>query len=306
MLFSNIYNFIDNNFFLITIFLSFIFLMFGSFLNVFLYRGNLKEINNNFLMIGDYLKEQNIELSNDLENKIQDINNNNLSLSFPSSHCPKCKNKLKWWHNIPLISYILLKGNCFFCKEKISIQYPFIEALTCIVLTSGWIALFHFFASPIFLIYFCALIITWMILLFDYKYYIIPDYLSYALIWIGLIFSTLNLTLVNSTTSIYGAVAGFMSLFIISFIGKIVKGQEAMGGGDLKLLAGLGAFIGFKAILPIIGISAFVGILTFIIFKYIHKNKESNEKNMLPYGPALIISFWIFLFYGNDLLKILL
>lgn len=303
--FNSFFVFVQKNFLFVSICASFVFLFFGSFLNVFLYRGNLKEKNNNFLMIDDYLKEHEIKTSQQFDDEISKIKNEKFNLSFPSSHCPQCKNKLKWWHNIPLLSYILLKGKCFFCKEGISKQYPIVEALTAIVLTSGWYFLFKQFNSPVFFIYMLALIISWMIILFDYKYFIIPDYLNYSLLWTGLLASATSLNIINASSSIIGAVVGFMILFIIAKIGKLVKGQDAMGDGDLKLLAGLGALTGAMSTFFIVGISSFVGIFTYIIFKYIHKNKNTEEENMVPYGPSLIIAFWIFLFFKSNIINLI-
>lgn len=272
-------------------------LLFGSFFNVVLYRWPLKEKNNNILMINDYLDEIKIEKSEQLRVEAEKINNTSLNLSFPASHCPKCATPLRWYHNIPLFSYIFLKGKCAFCKTPISAQYPVVELSTALVFVGAF--LLNPFTGTNFVFSYVFFILTWLILLIDYKSYTIPDNLNYSLLWLGLLASAVAVSPQTPVNAIIGAAVGYITLWVISRIGKLWKGVDAMGEGDLKLLAGIGAFLGASSIFFIILSSTFIGIFTWIIFKFVHKDEQTEANNALPYGPALVLASWLYVFYGQ-------
>lgn len=269
--------------------------MFGSFFNVIILRYPLMIDNNNANDIKEWLEEKKITVPIELQGE-----NKKLDLAFPASHCFSCKTPLKWYHNIPLFSYIFLKGKCGFCKADISIQYPLVEFLSGIIL-----AFTYFYFIPQGLIYFAVaafLFLTCFILAaIDLKVFLLPDVLTYSILWLGLLLTTQNISLFHITTldSIYGILTGYLSLYIIALIGKIATGKDAMGNGDFKLLAALGAYIGFKGALFGVFFSPFIGLLTWILMKIFKK-----DTSLIPYGPSLIIGSMTYIFYGKEILKI--
>ncbi len=274
-------------------------LMFGSFFNVVLYRWPLSERNSNILMISEYLEEQKIEKSAALIEESEKVKNQSMNISFPASHCPTCKNGLKWWHNIPVVSFLILKGKCYFCKAPISSQYPVVELLTGLVFLGAF--LLNPFKGASFVYAYVFFILTWLILLIDYKTYTIPDTLNYTVLWMGLLAAALSLSPQSPVKAILGAIAGYAALFVISRIGRYWKGQDAMGEGDLKLIAGIGALLGPESIFFVVLLSTFFGIFTWVVFKYIHKDKQTEENNALPYGPGLILASWCYALYSVQL-----
>ena len=222
-----------------------------------------------------------------------------ISLSFPGSHCYSCGNALKWYHNIPVLSYIFLRGKCGFCHTRYSVQYPLVELLGGIILGA---AFYLFIAKGLVFFLFAGIVFMLCFLLagIDFKNYLLPDSLNFSLFWIGLIFTTQNITFLplTVTQSIYGAITGYLILFVISFLGKLIKRQEVMGGGDLKLIPALGILVGFKGAIFTVFFSPFIGIATWIIFKIL-KPKEV----MVPYGPSLIMASIFYIFYGETFLR---
>ena len=166
-----------------------------------------------------------------------------LGLLFPGSRCPKCKHKIAAWQNIPLISYVILAGKCFYCKKRISFRYPAIEALTTVL---SIIVAWHFGVTVLAIL---ALILTWVLIaqtFIDIDHKIIPDELTIPFIWLGLIFSYYSLGFVNLNQAFLGAVWGYASLFIIYETFKLVTKKDGMGFGDFKLFAMLGAWLGWQ------------------------------------------------------------
>jgi len=226
------------------------------------------------------------------------LNNADTPASFSTggSHCPKCKTPLKPWHNIPVISFLILRGKCAFCKTSISVRYPLIELLTAIL--SG-IAIFYF---GITIQGACALVITWSLValsFIDIDHQLLPDDIVLPMIWLGLLASLLPV-FTSPTDAIIGAIAGYMSLWLVFQLFKIATGKEGMGFGDFKLLAMFGAWLGWQYLPQIIILSAFSGSvigITLIIFKVIKREKP------IPFGPYIAAAGWIAMIWGDNINK---
>jgi len=222
------------------------------------------------------------------------------SIIFPASHCPKCGNKIKFYDNIPLLSYILLGGNCRYCHEKISLLYPAVELLSGVI----FFALFFKygfsweFVSKIFL--FSSLAVIFFI---DVKYQLIPDVITLPGIVAGLLFSLLTRS-PNFYESLIGLFVGGGLLCLIAIIGDKVFKKESMGGGDIKLAAMLGTFLGWQKVLLVFFLASFLGAIVGILFLIF--SKEIREKRLIPFGPFLAIATVIGIFFGNRLVDLYL
>jgi leader peptidase (prepilin peptidase)/N-methyltransferase len=212
-----------------------------------------------------------------------------ISIVKPFSFCPSCKEAIKPWHNIPVLSFILLKGKCAYCEAKISVRYPIVELLNGILYVTAYLSFGLTYALPFILIFISSLIVISFI---DLDFQIIPDIISIPLIFSGLVLSLLphdSAGLVsNIKESLIGAVVGGGSLLIVSIVSK-----GGMGGGDIKLNAGIGAFLGWKSALLTIFAGSLIGsVIGIIILK-----KTGNRK--IPFGPFLSIGALISLFFGE-------
>jgi leader peptidase (prepilin peptidase)/N-methyltransferase len=216
------------------------------------------------------------------------------NLNLPASACPKCKSKIKPWQNIPVISYLWLKGKCANCKTSISIRYPIVELVTALL---GLLVAYTFGATVQ-----CAamLVFTYFLValtLIDLDEYLLPDSLTLPLIWIGLLANSFN-TFASLNDAVYGAVFGYLSLWSVYWAFKLITGKEGMGYGDFKLLAAIGALLGWQA-LPVVillssAVGAVVGISLIIIL--------GRDKNIpIPFGPYLAAAGFIAALWGNDI-----
>jgi len=220
-----------------------------------------------------------------------------LSLALPFSHCPQCKKTLKPWHNIPLLSYLFLRGQCAYCKAPISWRYPLVEFITFV--SSFYIA-WHFGLSWQTL---AALLFTWILIsltFIDLDFYLLPDELTLLLLWLGLFFSLYPL-FSNSYEAIIGAIAGYLIFAFIEGIFKRLTGKTGMGQGDFKLLAGLGAFLGWQQLPIIILTASLIGSFFAISYMII---KQQFKSIPIPFGPYLAIAGWLSLLWGNEILSI--
>lgn len=211
------------------------------------------------------------------------------------SHCPHCQHKLSWYENIPVFSWLALRGRCRNCKTPISIQYPAVELLTMLLVTAcvwrfgfGWQG---FGASLLS----CFLIAMSGI---DVRTQLLPDQLTLPLLWLGLIASVDNL-FVPAKAAIAGAVLGYLSLWVVYWVYKQLTGKIGMGHGDFKLLAALGAWAGYKALLPIVMLSSIVGAVVGSIWLM---TKGRDQATPIPFGPYLAIAGWIVFLWGNDII----
>ncbi|WP_022670525.1 prepilin peptidase [Hippea alviniae] len=218
------------------------------------------------------------------------------SIVFPPSSCPVCDRRIKWYDNIPVISYILLGGRCRYCKSRISLVYPAVELLTAVI-TVGVYKKFGLDINTLFYLLFCYMLIVGSFV--DFKHYIIPDRISLGLMVLGLVFGYFAHRFLFS---LYGLVFGFALLYFVAVLGKLLFKKEAMGGGDIKLLGGIGAFVGIKGVLFVLFFSSLIGSLVGIALIIAKKTEMSGR---IPFGPYLSFAALIYLFFGQQILRFL-
>lgn len=205
------------------------------------------------------------------------------NLLWPQSRCPRCETPIRAWQNIPLLSWLALRGRCGSCKAGISLRYPLVE------LASGVLALvvvWHYGATPLAL---AMLVLTWGLLalsLIDADHQLLPDVLVLPLLWLGLIVNSLG-GLVSLQDALYGAVAGYLSLWLVFWLFRLVTGKEGMGYGDFKLFAALGAWFGWSALVPIILMASVIGAVVGIGIKFAGQLREGGY---VPFGPFLALA----------------
>jgi leader peptidase (prepilin peptidase)/N-methyltransferase len=217
-----------------------------------------------------------------------------LTLSHPRSRCPACKHAIAWYENLPVISYLLLRGRCSACKTRISPRYPLIEILTGVLF--GLIGS-HFGPQPVALLW-CAFAAVLVALAgIDWDTTLLPDNMTLPLLWAGLVASALGWT-IPLPDALWGTVAGYLSLWSVYWLFKLVTGKEGMGYGDFKLLGALGAWLGWEALPPVILLSSAVGALTGM---GLIVAKRMRREVPLPFGPFLAAAGWIVLICGDRL-----
>lgn len=222
------------------------------------------------------------------------------SVIFPASHCPKCGTRIKFYDNIPLLSYVLLGGSCRYCHEKISLLYPAVELLSGVILFALFFkyGLSWEFVSRVFL--FSSLTVIFFI---DLKYQLIPDLITLPGIAAGLLFSLLSRS-PHFYESLLGLFVGGGILCLIAIIGDRVFSKESMGGGDIKLAAMLGTFLGWQKVLLVLFLSSLLGAVIGILFLIF--SKKIREKRLIPFGPFMAIATVIGVFFGNQLVDLYL
>ncbi len=217
--------------------------------------------------------------------------NENINLVTPRSRCPKCKHQINALENIPVISYLFLKGKCSNCENKISVRYPLIELVSGI---SVVIVAFHFGVSIQTLF---ALFLTWSLIalsMIDFDHQLLPDDITLPLLWLGIIINLFGL-FTDIESSVLGAVFGYATLWSVYIIFKLVTGKEGMGHGDFKLLAVLGAWFGWQLLPLIIILSSLVGAvigISLMVFK------SHSRNTAIPFGPYLAIAGWSSMLWG--------
>lgn len=218
-----------------------------------------------------------------------------LNLCLPFSHCPECKKNIRPWHNIPIFSYLWLRGKCAYCKAKISIRYPLVEALTCLM--SVYVAWKFGFSWQTF----AALLFTWIsiaLTFIDIDHHLLPDQLTLSLLWLGLLFSIFAL-FCHSHDAIIGAIAGYLIFAATQYIFQHVTGKTGMGQGDYKYLAAFGGFLGWQLLPLIILLASFSGVIFTVTQMVIKRNFKSVP---LPFGPYLALAGWVALLWGNEIM----
>jgi len=220
----------------------------------------------------------------------------NESIIYPASHCPKCRSKIKPFDNIPLLSYILLKGRCCNCKSKISLQYPIVEFLTGLTYLTIYLIYGLSIQSLIYIILSSALIIIAFI---DLNEQIVPDVISLPGIAIGFIISFF-VPYISFINSALGILAGGGIILVIAMGGSAIFKKEAMGGGDVKLAAMIGAFLGWKYIIISLFLGFFTGALAgiFLIMAKIKKKEDA-----VPFGPFIILGSFITFLWGEQIIS---
>ena len=212
------------------------------------------------------------------------------------SACPKCGHKLAPWENIPVISFLMLRGQCRGCGSPISWQYPVVELATGL-LFAACMWRFGFSAEGLAALVFTGLLVAMSGI--DLRTTLLPDQLTYPLLWIGLGLATMTL-FVSPVQAIFGALAGYLSLWSVYWAFKLLTGKEGMGHGDFKLLAALGAWCGVGGILPIVLMSSMIGAIVGSLWIGLRGRDRATP---IPFGPYLAAAGWVQLMWGPQLLQ---
>ncbi|MBJ2127729.1 prepilin peptidase [Alteromonas sp. IB21] len=278
----------------------FVSIMVGSFLNVVIYRLPImmerswqQEYESYFSDSGAKNGEnKNASISTDSK---PTSSTKTFNLVKPDSTCPSCGHKIRAWENIPVISYLFLKGKCAKCKTGISIRYPLVELFTALACT---LAAYQFgvTSQALWAVAFTYVLVA--LLFIDLDKMLLPDQLTLPLLWLGLLLSTQNI-FVGTTDAIIGAAAGYLSLWSVYWLFKLVTGKEGMGYGDFKLLAALGAFTGWQGLPIIILLSSLVGAIAGILIMIIQNKGKSLA---IPFGPYLAVAGWLTLLFKNEII----
>ncbi|MEK7747707.1 MAG: prepilin peptidase [Nitrospirota bacterium] len=220
----------------------------------------------------------------------------NLSVVFPRSHCPSCKKQIAAYDNIPILSFLFLRGRCRTCQLPISWQYPLVEALNAI----GYFIILNHFGltaeTPIYAVFFSALLVITVI---DLKHQIIPDVITLPGIPLALLAASFALP-TGFVNGVFGLLAGFGLFYLIATLSVLIMKKEGMGGGDIKLMAMIGALLGWKAVL----LTTFVASLSgSVIGLFLILTRLRSRTDPIPFGPFLVLGALIFIFFGNDLLN---
>jgi leader peptidase (prepilin peptidase) / N-methyltransferase len=266
-------------------------LMVGSFLNVVIYRlpiilerewrAECADLTGNFAPNADAVPPQ-----------------TPFNLVVPRSACPSCKTQISAIHNVPVISYLLLRGRCANCSAPISARYPAVELLTGIATAAvAWQFGFGWTAA-------CAIVVTWFLValtFIDLDHQLLPDSLTLVLLWMGLAASLTGWSAAgqslpaNPVTAILGAAIGYLSLWAVYHAFRLLTGKEGMGYGDFKLLAALGAWLGWQMLLPIVLFSACIGAIVGIALIVLRRHQRGNP---IPFGPFLAVAGWVAMLWG--------
>ncbi len=262
----------------------------GSFLNVVIYRLPL--------IINQQWQTQAREI---LADECVDTNNESpdekpFNLIYPNSCCPHCKTPIKPWQNIPVLSYLMLGGKCAQCQHPISKRYPLIEIITAIL---TFIVVWQLGLNMHAVVILCF---TWALLtltMVDFDHQLLPDSITLPLLWAGLIINS-NGLIVTLSDALWGAIAGYMILWSVYWLFKLVTGKEGMGYGDFKLLGALGAWLGWQAIPMIILLSSIVGLIIGLTLIVLHKQKQDMP---MPFGPYLAGAGWITALWAEPIIS---
>lgn len=258
----------------------FVSLSIGSFLNVVIYRLPV-------MMKNDWQDEANAFIAEQQGKEYEPPARAAFNLAIPKSTCPRCQTSIKPWHNIPVLGFLWLKGRCANCQAKISWRYPLVEFFTAVI---GMLVFWRFgfgWQMPVMLVLSYALVALSAI---DFDEQLLPDSISLPLLWLGLLFNSTDAGFVSLSEAIWGAAVGYLSLWSVFWLFKLVTGKEGMGYGDFKLLAVFGAFFGWQVLPSIILLSSLVGavlgILLIVLFK------RDSQKPM-PFGPFIALAGWL-------------
>ena len=222
------------------------------------------------------------------------IDESKLTLSKPASTCPKCSTEIRWYQNIPVISWLVLRGKCGSCQNPISIRYPLIELLTAL----ASLVIVSVFGPTLQMLF--GLLLTWILIaltFIDFDTQLLPDRYTLTLAALGLGINSYAIY-ISPTSAIWGYIIGFLCLWIVYYLFKIVTGKEGMGYGDFKLLAALGAWMGPLMLPLIVLLSSLVGAIIGIILLKIRK-----ENQPFAFGPYIAIAGWIAFIWGEPIMK---
>ncbi|WP_375057194.1 prepilin peptidase [Zobellella sp. DQSA1] len=215
------------------------------------------------------------------------------NLCTPRSRCPHCHHQLGVLDNIPLLSWLWLKGRCRYCSTPIARRYPLVELAAAAL---AGLALWRFGASPQLL---AALLFSWALLcmaLIDMEHLLLPDNLTLPLLWLGLLLN-INALFVPLSSAVLGAAFGYGMLWSLYWLFKLATGKEGMGYGDFKLLAAIGAWFGWQSLLPVLLLASFTGAALGLGLMAL---RRLGEDRVLPFGPALALGGWLYLIWGQQ------
>lgn len=216
-----------------------------------------------------------------------------VSLHHPPSTCPSCGTRIRAWQNVPVVSWLLLRGRCASCRAPISIQYPIVELVTGVMAA---ICAWRFGWSPQLL---AALALTACLIalsVIDLRTQLLPDAITLPLLWLGLLIAAVFALFCDVQSAVYGAAVGYLVLWLVYWLFKLIAGKEGMGYGDFKLLAALGAWLGWQSLLPIVLLSSAVGAVTGIV---LIASGRLGRRMPMPFGPFLASAGWIMLVWGD-------
>ncbi|TMM47989.1 prepilin peptidase [Colwellia ponticola] len=259
-------------------------LVIGSFLNVVIYRTPKMMQYAWYHDCREYLADEVVDV------KAKDLPK--VTLSTPASTCPHCQHKIRFYENIPLLSWLMLKGKCSQCRNNISARYPLVELSTLVL---SLIIAQHFGVS---LTTCWGLLLTWSLIaltMIDFDHMLLPDQITLPLLWLGLLIN-INGTFASLTDAVIGAAIGYMSLFTIFWLFKLLTGKEGMGFGDFKLFAVFGAWLGWQLLPLLILMASVVGAIVGIALM-LFKNHQREQG--IPFGPYLAVAGWVALLWGD-------
>ncbi len=270
-------------------------LLVGSFLNVVIYRVPVMLQREWRQQCCEFLELDEKKFSKDDPTAKHKIFN----LVKPDSHCPQCNAPVRAWQNIPILSYVMLHGKCAGCQKPISMRYPVIELVTGLL--SGLVA-WQFGATWLTLAF---LVLTWSLIsltMIDFDHQLLPDNITLPLLWLGLLVNTLlPETTVSAADAVLGAITGYLSLWSLYWIFKLLTGKEGMGYGDFKLLGALGAWMGWQSLLLIVILSSLVGAVVGIAL-LLFRGRDRNIP--IPFGPYLAGAGFIAMLWGDALTRL--
>jgi len=271
-------------------------LIIGSFLNVVIYRLPI-------ILEREWRSQASEVLAAGTEPSAPAASVERFTLSTPRSACPNCKAPITALQNIPVVSWLVLRGRCASCKAKISPRYPLVELATGVL--SAWVAWHFGFGAPAA----CALLVTWTLIALtgiDIDHQLLPDNITLPLMWAGLLAAVAIGPVagaalpVSPQDALIGAAAGYISLWLVFHAFKLVTGKEGMGYGDFKLFAALGAWLGWKVLPMVIVLSAATGAVLGILMIVL---RGRDRRAPMPFGPYLAAAGWLAMMYGDSLLN---
>lgn len=219
------------------------------------------------------------------------------NLARPRSTCPHCHTPIRAWHNIPVLSFILLRGRCAGCGQRIAWQYPLVEISAAVL---GLLTAWHFGATPACAL---ALVLSWSLLaltVIDARTQLLPDNITLPLLWLGLLAATAGV-FIGPVDAIIGAAAGYLALWLVFHAFRLITGKEGMGYGDFKLLAVLGAWLGWQQLPLVLFLASLTGALTGITLIATGRQQRGHA---MPFGPFLAMAGWLTLVSGDTILQL--
>ncbi len=288
-MFINLIQFLEQNPATFYIIVGIFSLLVGSFLNVVIFRLPKMMEQGWYKECREFLADE-IQSNTSSDSTKEEI----ITLSKPASTCPHCNHSIKFYENIPVISWLFLRGKCSSCINTISVRYPIIEAVTALlgVVVAMKLGVSLTTVFVLFLTY--ALICLTMI---DYDHMLLPDQITLPFMWLGLLIN-INGSIVPLQDAVIGAVAGYMSLYLVFQAFKFITGKEGMGFGDFKLVALFGAWIGWQLLPLLILMASAVGAIVGISLMLFKKHQREQA---IPFGPYLAVAGWITLLWGQGI-----